>query len=136
MKNVNAALASVIVMAAITAPILARQSTGQQPLPAPEQQVPVHDERRPLEVDMKPVVAEKQQGRLVRVDIDRMTIVIEDTAEQEHEFRYTDTTKIVGAQEEVSGLSTRTGALVTVHFMPGAGDTRVATVVHIETARK
>jgi hypothetical protein len=135
MRNVHATLASVVVMTAIAAPILATQPTGQQPSPVPAEQ-PRHDERRPMDVDMKPVVAEKQQGRLVRVDVDMMTIVIKDAAEQEQEFRYTDTTKIVGAQEQIAGLSTRAGALVTVHSIPGAGDTRIATLVHFDNVKK
>ena len=51
-----------------------------------------------------------------------MTIVIKGADDQEQSFRYTDNTKVIGAQEQVSGLSTKAGSLVTVHFTQGAGD--------------
>ena len=59
-------------------------------------------------------------GRLVKVNTDDMTIVIKGADDQEQEFRYTDATKVIGAQEQVSGLSTKAGSLVTIHFTQGA----------------
>ncbi len=71
-------------------------------------------------------------GRLVRVDTDAMTIVIKGADDQEQQFRYTDKTKVVGAQEQVSGLSTKAGSPVIVHFTQGAGETRIATKVQFD----
>ena len=132
MKNVNATLASFVVMTAIAAPVLASQSPSPRPDQTPTQQTPTHEERQQQQIDMQAVVEDEKtmaKGRLVRVDTDLMTIVIKGDDDQEHEFRYTDNTKVVGAQEQVSGLSTKAGSLVTIHFMPGAGDARIATKV-------
>lgn len=129
MKNVKATLASFVVMTAIAAPVLAQ---APRPAPVPDPQAPTQDDRRPPQIDMSAVVDDKTtaKGRLVKVDTDTMTIVIKDEDNQEQEFRYTDATKVVGAQEQVSGLSTKAGSKVMVHFLRGAGDTRIATKVH------
>lgn len=139
MKNVNATLASFVVMTAIAVPALAAQSPSPQPAPSPTQQYPTQDERRTPQIEVRDADADEKtmvKGRLVRVDADTMTIVIKDGDDEEQQFRYTDNTKVIGAQEQVSGLSTKAGALVMVHFMPGAGDTRIATKVHFTDEKK
>jgi hypothetical protein len=66
-------------------------------------------------------------GELVKVDTDLMEITIKGADDTEHTFRYADSTKVVGAEGQVSGLATKAGQLVTVHFTQGAGDSRIAT---------
>jgi hypothetical protein len=136
MKTINATLAALVVTTALATPTLATQepmpprpqSPQTQP-PAPPQDAP----QRP-QVDMRADTAEDQMatGRLVRVDTDEMIIVIKGADDQEQQFRYTDTTKVVGAQEQVSGLSTRAGSQVIVHYTRGAGETRIATKVQFD----
>lgn len=137
MKTINATLASLVVMTALATPALAIQDPKPQPHqpPAPTQPAPTQDDQQRPQIDMRSdAAAEKTTatGRLVRVSTDDMTIVIKGADEQEHEFRYTDNTKVVGAQEQVSGLATKAGALVTVHFTQGTGDTRIATKVQFD----
>ena len=135
MKKLNTALASIVVMTALGTPALAFQDPKpEQSPPAPTQPAPAipsaEDQQRPqVDVQTDDEMKSMATGRLVRVDTDDMTIVIKGADDQEHEFRYTDNTKVIGAQEQVSGLSTKAGALVTVHFTPGAGDSRIATKV-------
>ena len=134
MKSINATLASLVVMTALATPALAIQDPKPQPTqpPAPTQPAPTQDDQQRPQIDMRADAAVDKMtatGRLVRVSSDEMTIVIKGADDQEHEFRYTDNTKVVGAQEQVSGLSTKAGSLVTVHFTQGTGDTRIATKV-------
>ena len=140
MKKFNNALASLVVVTALGTPAFALQDQKPQPaepLPAPTQQAPTVDDRQRAPIDVKSDVSEKTMatGRLVRVNPDEMTIVIKGADDQEQSFRYTDGTKVIGAQEHVSGLSTKAGSLVTIHFTQGAGDTRIATKVHFDTKK-
>ena len=139
MKNVNATLGYLVVMTTLTVPALATQAPTPapppSPSPAPVRQSPTQDDRQPPQLDMRAMTPDEKttaKGRLSRVDSDLMTIVIKDADGEEQEFRYTDATKVVGAQEQVSGLSTRAGALVTIHFIQGAGENRIATKVHFD----
>lgn len=139
MKKINTALASLVVMTALGAPAQAFQDPKpEHTTPSPTQPAPttsgVDDQQRP-QVDLRTDADEMKNmatGRLVRVSTDEMTIVIKGADDQEHEFRYTDNTKVIGAEEQVSGLSTKAGSLVTVHFTQGAGDARIATKVHFD----
>lgn len=135
MKNVNATLASFVVMTAIAVPALAMQAPVPSPAPI---QAPTQDERQPPQIDMRAVTPEKTtaKGSLVRVDTDSMMLIIKGADDEEQQFRYTDATKVVGAQEQVSGLSTKAGSLVTVHFIQGAGETRIATKVHFDEEKQ
>ena len=142
MKNFNNALASLVVVTALGTPAFAQnpkpQTTEPVPLPAPTQQAPTVDDQQRAPIDIKADdSAEKTMatGRLVRVNTDEMTIVIKGADDQEQTFRYTDGTKVIGAQEQVSGLSTKAGSLVTIHFTQGAGDTRIATKVQFDTKK-
>ncbi|MGV3519280.1 hypothetical protein [Luteitalea sp.] len=136
MKKINASLASLVVMTALATPALAIQNPVTQPAqPAPSQPAPVQDDEQKPKLDMTVEQAEEKTtatGRLVSVSTDEMTIVIKGADEQEHEFRYTDRTMVVGAEEQISGLSTKAGSLVTVHFTQGTGDTRIATKVEFD----
>ena len=136
MKKINASLASLVVMTALATPALAIQNPVTQPAqPAPSQPAPVQDDEQKPKLDMRVEQAEEKTtatGRLVSVSTDEMTIVIKGADEQEHEFRYTDRTMVVGAEEQISGLSTKAGSLVTVHFTQGTGDTRIATKVEFD----
>jgi hypothetical protein len=136
MKKINASLASLVVMTALATPALAIQNPVPQPTqPAPSQPAPVQDDEQKPKLDMTIEQADEKTtatGRLVSVSTDEMTIVIKGADEQEHEFRYTDRTEVVGAQEQISGLSTKAGSLVTVHFTQGTGDTRIATKVQFD----
>lgn len=136
MKKINASLASLVVMTALATPALAIQNPVPQPAqPAPSQPAPVQDDEQKPKLDMTVEQAEEKTtatGRLVSVSTDEMTIVIKGADEQEHEFRYTDRTMVVGAEEQISGLSTKAGSLVTVHFTQGTGDTRIATKVEFD----
>lgn len=136
MKKINASLASLVVMTALATPALAIQDPVPQPTqPVPSQPAPVQDDEQKPKLDMKIEQAEEKTtatGRLVSVSTDEMTIVIKGADEQEHEFRYTDRTEVVGAQEQISGLSTKVGSLVTVHFTQGTGETRIATKVEFD----
>ena len=134
-------LASLVVVTALGTPAFAQDQKPQPepvPLPAPTQQAPTVDDQQRPPVDIRSDVSEEKTmatGRLVRVDTDEMTIVIKGADDQEQSFRYTDGTKVIGAQEQVSGLSTKAGSLVTIHFTPGAGDTRIATKVQFDTKK-
>jgi hypothetical protein len=141
MKNLNIALASLVVVTALGTPAFAQDQKPQPepvPLPAPTQQAPTVDDQQRPPVDIRSDVSEEKTmatGRLVRVDTDEMTIVIKGADDQEQSFRYTDGTKVIGAQGQVSGLSTKAGSLVTIHFTQGAGDSRIATKVMFDTKK-
>lgn len=145
MKRFTTAFASLVVTTALVTPALALQDPQPRPrpteqtptLPAPTEQSPTVDDQQRPQIDKSEATDEMTMatGRLVRVSADDMTIVIKGADDQEQEFRYTDNTKVIGAQEQVSGLSTKTGSLVTVHFTQGAGDTRIATKVHFDTKK-
>ena len=143
MKNFNTALASFVVITALGTPAFAQdqnpQPSPQAPtVPAPTQQAPTVDDRERPPVELPAEAADAKTmatGRLVRVDTDDMTIVIKGADDQEQKFRYTDNTKVIGAQEQVSGLSTKAGSLVTIHFTEGATGTRIATKVQFDTKK-
>ena len=140
MKKITSTFASLVVVTALGAPAFAQAPTTTTPLPAPQQptqQEPTTEQPKPsigvtpLEDDAK-AEAKTLTGRLVRVDSDRMAIFIKGADDQEQRFRYTDATKVIGAQEQVSGLATKAGSLVTVHYTEGAGDVLVATKVQFD----
>jgi len=127
MKMFKGTLASFVVMTALATPALAMQE--------PQSQQPQTPQIQPApQADMRSDAAETKTatGQLVRVDNDAMTIVIKGADDQEQSFRYTDNTKVVGAQEQVSGLSTKAGSPVIVHYTQGAGETRIATKVQFD----
>ncbi|WP_239490230.1 hypothetical protein [Luteitalea sp. TBR-22] len=141
MKKLTSTFATLVVVTALGAPAFAQAPTTTTPLPAPQQpttqQEPTTEQPKPsigvtpLEDDAK-AEAKTLTGRLVRVDSDGMAIFIKGADDKEQRFRYTDATKVVGAQEQVSGLATKAGSLVTVHYTEGAGDVLIATKVQFD----
>lgn len=141
MKKITSTFATLVVVTALGAPAFAQSPTTTTPLPAPQQpttqQEPTTERPRPsvgvtpLE-DNDKAEAKTMTGRLVRVDSDEMAIFIKGADDKEQRFRYTDATKVIGAQEQVSGLKTRAGSLVTVHYTESATDVLIASKVQFD----
>lgn len=146
MKKFTGTFASLAVITALASPAFA-QSPAPQQQPQTTQQAPqVQEPAVPQQDDQKPQIdmsaqrddsatADSQNmvtGELVKVDTDLMEITIKAADDKEHTFRYADSTKVVGAEEQISGLNTKAGQLVTVHFTQGAGDSRIATKVQFD----
>lgn len=141
MKKITSTFAALVVVTALGAPAFAQSPTTTTPLPSPQQpttqQEPTTGRPKPtigvtpLEDDAK-AEAKSMTGHLVRVDTDGMAIYIKNADDKEQRFRYTDATKVVGAQEQISGLATKAGSLVTVHYTQGAGDVLLATKVQFD----
>ena len=137
MKTFTATFASFALVTALATPAFAQdpqptpQPSPQQAQPAPRAPVPLDDEKPKVDMSTSEAAAEDTSvtGELVKVDTDAMAIVIKAADDTEHTFRYADSTKVVGAEGQVSGLATKAGQLVTVDFVQGAGDTRIATKV-------
>jgi hypothetical protein len=144
MKKFTGTFASLAVITALASPAFAQdpqptvqpqpqtQSTTQAPEtqdPATRQQAPKIDMSTQRDDSATVDRADKNMvtGELVKVDTDLMEITIKGADDTEHTFRYADSTKVVGAEGQVSGLATKAGQLVTVHFTQGAGDSRIAT---------
>jgi cytoskeletal protein RodZ len=152
MKKFTGTFASIAVITALATPAFAQAPQSQSPSPsqpystqqAPETQDPstTQRDRTTPTGDMSSqrddsATAHKAErntvtGELVKVDTDQMEITIKSAEDKEHTFRYADSTKVDGAQEQVSGLATRAGQLVTVYYTEGAGDTRIATKVKFD----
>lgn len=146
MKKFTGTFASLAVITALATPAFAQTPTSSTPQ-APttsthgqgEQQSPstVRPQDQSPRVDTsthdhKAADDNMATGELVKVDSDLMEITIKSADDQQHTFRYADSTKVVGAEEQVSGLATRQGQLVTVYFTQGAGDSRIATKVKFD----
>ena len=69
-------------------------------------------------------------GELQKVDVDAKTIAIKAADGTEVQFQYNDQTQVTGEQENVAGLATMTGGLVTVYFKM-EGNTRRATKIEL-----
>jgi hypothetical protein len=134
MKTFTGTFASFAIITALATPALAQdpqptpQPQTQQTQPAPRQPVPLEDQKPATDVAEESSIT----GELVKVDNDKMEIVIKSADDSQHTFRYADSTKVVGAEGQVSGLATKAGQLVTVHFTKGAGDSRIATKVSFD----
>ena len=74
--------------------------------------------------------AQKIKGELQKVDVDAKIIAIKAADGAEVQFQYNDQTQVTGEQENVAGLATMTGGLVTVHFKM-EGNTRRATKIEL-----
>jgi hypothetical protein len=70
------------------------------------------------------------QGQLTRVDTEARTLAIQSSQGSPMVFRYTDQTKVIGADKGVAGLATMAGAPVTVQFVQQDKD-NVATQIEI-----
>jgi hypothetical protein len=73
------------------------------------------------------------QGQLMRVDANARMIAIRTSEGSQMRFSYTDDTKVIGADEGVSGLATMAGTDVTIHYFKNQTE-NVAT--QIEVLRK
>jgi hypothetical protein len=141
MKTFTGTFASFAIITALATPALAQdpqpaqpQTQTQEAQPAPRQPVPLDDQKPKTDMSSDAAAAEESSitGELVKVDTDAMELVIKSADDTQHTFRYADSTKVVGAEGQVSGLATKAGQLVTVHFTQGAGDSRIATKVSFD----
>jgi hypothetical protein len=73
------------------------------------------------------------EGELLRVDADAKTIVVKTASGSEEQLRYTDATKVNGADRGVAGLADTKGTRVTVR-VTGEGADRVATEITVHAA--
>jgi hypothetical protein len=71
------------------------------------------------------------RGQLVRVDSNARMLIIQG-AQGRMTFRYTDQTKVSGAQEGVAGLATMTGAQLTVRYVKEQQD-NIATEIEVQS---
>jgi hypothetical protein len=97
------------VMAASAALVL---MLGVAPLLAQDTKAPP-----PAQSQSQAQEAKTAQGQLMRVDSDARTLTIQSAQGTPMVFRYTEDTKVVGADKGVAGLATMNGAQVTVHFV-------------------
>ncbi len=154
MKKFTGTFASFAVITALATPAFA-QAPQPQPAPAPQTQStteaperqdpstrPQSPEHQSPKIDMSAqrddsATADKNMvtGELVKVDTDLMELTIKAADDSEHTFRYADSTKVEGAEGQVSGLATKAGQLVTVHYTQGAGDSRIANKVTFDAPK-
>lgn len=131
MKRFNSTFAAFAITALISGgAAFAAQEPAPQPQPQPEVQEPVQP--------AQPAPAEAEQetssatGELVSVDADKQMLTIKAVDGSEWSFRYTEDTEVDDAQDGVAGLATKSGTLITVHFI-SEGDVKTAT--RIEAAK-
>jgi hypothetical protein len=72
-----------------------------------------------------------EKGELARVSAEQQLLWIKTADERELQFRFTDETEIVGAEERVEGLATRAGAQVTVDYRAEDG-VAIATRIEVQ----
>jgi Cu/Ag efflux protein CusF len=75
------------------------------------------------------------RGELVKVDVDAKTITIKHMNGAMQSFRYSDATEVAESQDGVSGLATKAGTKVKVHFT-GEGEARMATKIEVDADAK
>ena len=90
---------------------------------APQDQRPVQDSK-----------TKTMQGELLRVDTDAQTISIKTAEGSEVQFRYTDKTEVLGAQDGVAGLATNSGAQVIVSFTE-ENQTKIASKIEVKSGQ-
>jgi hypothetical protein len=69
-------------------------------------------------------------GELTRVNPDAKTIAVKTAAGAEMMFNYTDKTTVVGAEKNIAGLATMSGAQVTVNYRV-EGSSNIATSIEV-----
>jgi hypothetical protein len=112
-------------------------SAAQDPAPAPAPHTPTPQATAPQTPADRAADraddanAKTLTGELVKVDVDAKTIAIKDASGTEQTFSYTDATDVSDSQTGVSGLATKAGAKVKVHYS-GEGSTRVATKIEMD----
>lgn len=100
---------------------------AQEPAPQPELQEPAQP--APAEAEDETSSA---TGELMSVDADKQMLTIKAVDGSEWTFRYTEDTEVDAAQDGVAGLATKSGTLVTVHFI---SEGEVKTATRIEAAQ-
>lgn len=122
MKRFNSTFAAFAITALISGgSAYAAQEPAPQPQPQPEVQEPAQP--APTEAEQE---SSSATGELVSVDADKQMLTIKAVDGSEWSFRYTDDTEVDDAQDGVAGLATKSGTLVTVHFI-SEGDMKTAT---------
>ena len=107
-------------------------SNAQQPEPLRLSSPPAHSEVHADFAQAQQEQTQTAQGELLDVDNKASTVRIK-TETGEMSFRYTDATKVTGAQKGVSGLATMTGSDVVVMFQKD-GQINVATSIDVKGA--
>jgi hypothetical protein len=74
-------------------------------------------------------------GELVRVDATAKTVEVKPATGASMVFKYTDDTKVTGADKGTAGLATMAGSRVSVHHMR-KGEDDVATEIEVIEAKK
>ena len=75
------------------------------------------------------------QGQLMRVDTDARTVSIQSAQGSPMVFRFTEDTKVIGADKGVAGLATMTGSAVAVEYVQQGKD-NIATQIEIRAKEK
>ncbi|HLV01918.1 MAG TPA: hypothetical protein VKZ59_11665 [Acidobacteriota bacterium] len=70
------------------------------------------------------------QGELVSVDSLSQKLTVRDAEGTEMEFSYTDETEVIGAEEGVAGLATKSGSQVSVSYTDD-GQSKTATQIQV-----
>lgn len=104
----------------LSAPAFAQQ-TPQPPQPAPAPAPQTQEERQD---------AMSITGELVDVDANEKTMTLKTADGTEETVRYTDATKVTGADRGIAGLANDDGTRVTVRFS-GTGENRIATDITV-----
>jgi hypothetical protein len=71
------------------------------------------------------------QGQLLKVDASAKTIAIRTAPGAQMVFRYTERTKVMGADGEVAGLATKAGAQVSIKYVQEDKE-KVATEIQVQ----
>jgi hypothetical protein len=132
MKRFTSTFAALAVTAFIISggSAFAAQDPAPQPQPRPEVQEPAQP-AQPMPAD-EADEASTATGELIAVDADAQMLTIKGVDGSEWKFRYTEETEVDDAQDGVAGLATKSGTLVTVHFV-SEGEVKRAT--RIEAAK-
>lgn len=104
-----------------------------QPTPAPPTDPKPAPQLRTEQPETKPA-GMTLKGELVKVDTTAKMLTIKTDEGKTEQIRYTDETKVTGAQSGIAGLANQDGTDVTVKFT-GTGFTRVATEIMVDKAK-
>ena len=112
--------------------VCAQTSRAQQPEPLRLSSPPAHALLHAEPLAQAQAQTQTAQGELLDVDNKASTVRIK-TETGEMSFRYTDATRVTGAQKGVAGLATMTGSDVVVMFQKD-GQMNVATSIDVKGA--
>ena len=113
MKIAQAFVYTIAAVALLAMPTRAQQAAPGQP-PAAQ----------------RPAAAATTAGELLRVDTTAKAFSIRTAQGAQMQFKYTDDTKVVGADRGVAGLATMAGSQVTVHHTK-QGEDNIATQIEV-----